>query len=102
MPSLGLGAPAAPTTGTTLGAGTSTAPPAPTPSLLRGKTLDEIVNAWSGELDERARDFGEVAGEVREWDRVLRENGEQVRRRALPLSLSVVVAPARVVHEQVS
>ena len=47
--------------------------------MLRGKTLDEIVNAWSVELDERARDFVDVAGEVREWDRVLRENGEQVR-----------------------
>ena len=53
---------------------------APVPSQLRGKSLDEIVNTWSGELEERTRDFVEIAGEVREWDRVLRKNGEQVRR----------------------
>lgn len=67
---------------------TSAAVAAPTPSLLRGKTLDEIVNAWSVELDERARDFVDVAGEVREWDRVLRENGEQVRSESPVLGLS--------------
>ena len=47
--------------------------------MLRGKTLDEIVNNWSAELDERTRDFADLAGEVREWDRVLRQNGEKVR-----------------------
>ena len=46
--------------------------------MLRGKTLEEIVNSWSTELEERTRDFSDIAGEVREWDRVLRENGEQV------------------------
>lgn len=46
--------------------------------MLRGKTLEEIVNSWSGELEERTRDFTDIAGEVREWDRVLRENGEKV------------------------
>lgn len=46
--------------------------------MLRGKTLEEIVNSWSSELEERTRDFTDIAGEVREWDRVLRENGEQV------------------------
>lgn len=51
---------------------------APVPSMLKGKTLEEIVNNWSNELEERTRDFSEIAGEVREWDRVLRENGEQV------------------------
>ena len=71
--------PAAPTAPTAAGSTPAAAVAAPTPSLLRGKTLDEIVNAWSVELDERARDFVDVAGEVREWDRVLRENGEQVR-----------------------
>lgn len=40
-------------------------------------------------MDERARDFVDVAGEVREWDRVLRENGEQISKlynAVLPLS----------------
>lgn len=77
-------APAAtPAAGGAPGAAATPAVAAPVPSLLRGKTLDEIVNAWSVELDERTRDFVDVAGEVREWDRVLRENGEQVS--ALPL-----------------
>jgi len=53
--------------------------------MLRGKTLDEIVTGWSNELEERTRDFSEVAGDVREWDRVLRENGEQVSRLSLDL-----------------
>lgn len=52
---------------------------APVPSMLAGKSLDEIVNHWSGELEERTRDFAHIAGEVREWDRLLRDNGEQVR-----------------------
>lgn len=59
------------------------------PSLLRGKTLDEIVNTWQAELDERTREFTSVAGEVREWDRVLRDNGEQISQlynSVLPLS----------------
>lgn len=47
--------------------------------MLRGKTLEEIVNSWSSELEERTRDFSDIASEVREWDQVLRENGEQVR-----------------------
>lgn len=59
---------------------TTTAPAtsAPVPSLLRGKTLDEIVMTWQHELDDRTKEFGDVAGEVREWDRVLRANGEQI------------------------
>ena len=43
--------------------------------------MDEIVSGWSNELEERTRDFADVAGDVREWDRVLRENGEQVKKR---------------------
>lgn len=60
------------------GPSTTPAASAPVPSLLRGKTLDEIVTTWQHELDDRTKDFADVAGEVREWDRVLRENGEQI------------------------
>ena len=60
----------------------STAPAAtlsaPAPSQLKGQTLDEIVNKWSAELEDRTQDFDDIAGDVREWDRILRENGEQV------------------------
>lgn len=63
----------------------ATAASAPVPSMLRGKTLEEIANSWSAELEERTRDFSDVATEVREWDRVLRENGEAVR--AIPVRM---------------
>ena len=54
-------------------------PAEPVPSLLRGKTMDDIVNSWSRELDTQVGEFKRQAGEVREWDRVLIENGKQVR-----------------------
>jgi len=40
--------------------------------------MDDIVNGWSKELDVQVKEFGRQAGEVREWDRVLVENGNQV------------------------
>lgn len=51
--------------------------------------MDEIVTGWSNELEERTREFGDVAADVREWDRVLRDNGEQISQlynSVLPLS----------------
>lgn len=41
-------------------------------------TLEDIVNRWSGELDERVRDFTHLAGEVKAWDSVLLSNGEEI------------------------
>ena len=78
-----IGKPAKPSPlGLDTSASTTSAPVvALAPSMLRGKTLDEIVNNWSRELGGRTRDFVDIAGEVRdrEWDKVLRENGEKVR-----------------------
>jgi nuclear pore complex protein Nup62 len=48
------------------------------PSLLRGRTTEEIVNRWSSDLDQQTREFARMAGEVAVWDRMLIENGEQV------------------------
>jgi hypothetical protein len=48
------------------------------PSMLRGKTIEEIVNRWSSELDNHAREFNKFAGEVAVWDRALIENGNSV------------------------
>ncbi|KAJ7781375.1 hypothetical protein B0H16DRAFT_618368 [Mycena metata] len=45
------------------------------PSMLRGKTIEEIVNKWSGELETHVREFNKFAGEVAVWDRALIENG---------------------------
>lgn len=41
-------------------------------------TLEDIVNRWSGELDERVRDFTHLAGEVKAWDSVLLSNGDEI------------------------
>lgn len=65
--------------------GASTATPAagpvvaiPPPSMLRGKTLEEIVNRWTTELETNVREFNKFAAEVAVWDRALIENGNNV------------------------
>lgn len=57
---------------------TNTAIAVPPPSMLRGKTIEEIVNRWSNELETHVRDFNRFAGEIAVWDRALIENGESV------------------------
>ncbi|KAF7776045.1 hypothetical protein Agabi119p4_4438 [Agaricus bisporus var. burnettii] len=47
----------------------------PPPSALKGKTLEEIVNRWSSDLETHAREFNRYAAEVAVWDRALIENG---------------------------
>ena len=63
-------------------ASTSAAPAVPinvpAPSTLRGKTIDEIVNKWTGELDEQVREFNQYATELAVWDRALIENSNSV------------------------
>ena len=65
----------------TIGAAASTAAPSvavPPPSMLRGKTIEEIVNRWSSDLEVEVRQFNNFAGEVAVWDRALIENGNNV------------------------
>jgi len=50
----------------------------PAPNLLRGKTLEDVVDGWTKELDGSVKDFVRQAGEVREWDKVLVRTGSQV------------------------
>ena len=52
----------------------------PPPSMLRGKTIEEIVNRWTSELETHVKDFSKFAQEVVVWDRALIENGNNVRR----------------------
>lgn len=57
----------------------STAPVAvQPPSMLRGKTIEEIVNKWSTDLETHVREFNKFAGEVAVWDRALIENGNNL------------------------
>lgn len=46
--------------------------------MLRGKTIEEIVNRWSTDLETHVKEFNKFAGEVAVWDRALIENGNNV------------------------
>src|SRR3954462_6731014 len=46
--------------------------------MLRGKTLEEIVNRWTSDLETNVREFNKFAAEVAVWDRALIENGNNV------------------------
>ncbi|CAH7689501.1 nucleoporin 62kDa [Phakopsora pachyrhizi] len=48
------------------------------PSLLRGKTLEDLVARWNSELDDRVSDFKHTANEIAAWDQVLIQNGDQI------------------------
>ena len=48
------------------------------PSMLRGKTIEEIVNKWSSDLEAQVKEFSKFATEVAVWDRALIENGNSV------------------------
>ncbi|KAF9534172.1 Nsp1-like C-terminal region-domain-containing protein [Crepidotus variabilis] len=58
--------------------GTSGAVAVPPPSMLRGKTLEEIVNRWTTDLETNVREFNKFAAEVAVWDRALIENGNNI------------------------
>lgn len=64
-------------TGSTTATCTNT-PAVPAPSMLRGKTVEDIVNRWSSDLETQARAFSQFATEVAVWDRALIENGNYV------------------------
>jgi Nsp1-like C-terminal region len=69
------------TSGPTLVAPTTTqsaGPSVPAPSMLRGKTVEDIVNRWTTELETHTREFSHLASEVAVWDRTLIENGNYV------------------------
>jgi nuclear pore complex protein Nup62 len=48
------------------------------PSMLKGKSIEEIINRWSNELESHVRDFNKFGTEVAVWDRSLIENGNNV------------------------
>lgn len=57
------------------------------PSMLKGKSIDEIINRWSTELENHVRDFNKFVTEVAVWDRSLIENGNNV---GLPYQIASV------------
>ena len=46
--------------------------------MLRGKTIEEIVNKWSSDLETHVKEFSRLAGEIAVWDRALIDNGNTV------------------------
>ena len=46
--------------------------------MLRGKTIEEIVNKWSTDLETHVKEFSRFAGEIAVWDRALIDNGNTV------------------------
>ena len=46
--------------------------------MLRGKTIEEIVNKWSSDLENYVQDFNRIAAEIAVWDRTLVDNGNTV------------------------
>ena len=54
--------------------------------MLRGKTVEDIVNRWTSELETHTREFSQFASEVGVWDRTLIENGNYVCQPSFPPS----------------
>src|SRR5690349_11208740 len=52
----------------------------PTPSHLRNRTMEEILNGWNAQLDAYTREFSTLADSVAQQDRALIENGSQITR----------------------
>jgi nuclear pore complex protein Nup62 len=46
--------------------------------MLRGKTLEEIINKWTADLEANVREFNRFSAEVAVWDRALIANGNNV------------------------
>jgi len=46
--------------------------------MLKGKSIEEIINRWSTELESHVRDYNKFSKEVAVWDRTLIENGNNV------------------------
>jgi nuclear pore complex protein Nup62 len=47
---------------------------------MKNKTMEEIINKWTGELDRCGEQFKTQATDIRHWDAVLVENGDKVHR----------------------
>lgn len=45
---------------------------------MKNKTMEEIINKWTGELDRCGEQFKLQASDIRRWDSILVENGDKV------------------------
>ncbi|KAG4306383.1 hypothetical protein PORY_000371 [Pneumocystis oryctolagi] len=47
-------------------------------SNLKNKTIDDIINKWTSDLETYSRQFNQQAAEVSKWDRLLIESGDKI------------------------
>lgn len=78
-----VGAPAAGTVGAATAAGAAKAPAAwkpnvDVPALLKGKTLEEMINDWSSQIDSDIFQFTQMAMIVGEWDKKVSSNSKKI------------------------
>jgi len=45
---------------------------------MKNKTMEEIINKWTGELDRCSEEFKTQATDIRSWDAILVENGDKI------------------------
>jgi len=45
---------------------------------MKNKTMEEIINKWTSELDRCSEQFKEQATNIRRWDSILVNNGDKV------------------------
>jgi nuclear pore complex protein Nup62 len=57
---------------------TETKNEASTAQVMKNKTMEEIINKWTGDLDRCGEQFKNQANDIRRWDAVLVENGDKV------------------------
>jgi nuclear pore complex protein Nup62 len=46
---------------------------------MKNKTMEEIIQKWTGELDRCSEQFKTQANNIRRWDSVLFDNGDKVQ-----------------------
>ena len=61
-------------------------PAAVVASSIQTKTLEDIVNMWSAELEEHVSSFTKAAMQVATYDRQILENGDKYTRARTPTS----------------
>ena len=62
--------------GSTLG----TKSTAPAPNSLKNKTMEDVINKWSADLDKYSQDFQKQARQISTWDQSLLTSGDQISR----------------------
>lgn len=53
---------------------------APAPPSLKNKTMEDIINKWSADLDKYSQDFQKQARQIADWDKSLLTSGDQISR----------------------